>query len=177
MGPLGPAVLIPLHVVLEVMPDRLLPGVGLIPVLLFLAGSCVQLHGIEPPRLTGIEPGSSLSPELVATREAIADGYDTCAVTSVPAVDVEGAVLDHVQKLLAAPELVARTWATAKREGEDDITEREVTVLLADFATVWAELFPAEQARIAQLLVERVDVQETRWRCGSEPRDSASAPA
>ena len=66
------------------------------------------------------------------TREAIADGYDSCAVTSVPAADVEGAVLDHVQKLLAAPELVARTWAAAKRESEDEITEREVTVLLAD---------------------------------------------
>jgi site-specific DNA recombinase len=32
--------------------------------------------------------------------------------------------------------------------------------LLADFATVWSELFPAEQARIVQLLVERVDMQE-----------------
>ena len=94
------------------------------------------------------------------TREAIADGYDSCAVTSVPAADVEGAVLDHVQKLLATPELVARTWAAAKRGSRDEITEREVTVLLADFATVWAELFPAEQARIVQLLVERVDVQE-----------------
>jgi site-specific DNA recombinase len=31
---------------------------------------------------------------------------------------------------------------------------------LADLATVWNELFPAEQARIVQLLVERVDVQE-----------------
>jgi site-specific DNA recombinase len=93
------------------------------------------------------------------TREAIADGYDSCAVTSVPAADVEGAVLEHIQKLLAAPELVARTWAVAKREG-DEITEREVTVLMADFATVWDELFPAEQARIVQLLVERVDVQE-----------------
>jgi hypothetical protein len=66
----------------------------------------------------------------------------------------------HVQKLLAAPELVARTWATAKRHGEEEITEREVTVLLADFATVWNELFPTEQARIIQLLAERVDVQE-----------------
>jgi hypothetical protein len=94
------------------------------------------------------------------TREAIAEGYDTCAVTSVPAADVEGAVLDHVRKLLAAPELIARTWAAAKREGNDDIIEREVTILLADIATVWNELFPAEQARIAQLLVERVDVQE-----------------
>ena len=78
----------------------------------------------------------------------------------MPAADVEGAVLDHLQNLLAAPELVARTWATAKREGEDEITERDVTVLLAEFATVWKELFPAEQARIVQLLVERVDVQE-----------------
>jgi len=77
----------------------------------------------------------------------------------MPAADVEGAVLDHVQKLLAAPELVARTWAAAKRE-DDEITEREVTVMLADFAAVWNELFPAEQARIVQLLVERVDVHQ-----------------
>jgi site-specific DNA recombinase len=94
------------------------------------------------------------------TREAIQDGYDTCTVTSVPAADVEGAVLAHVQKLLAVPELVARIWTTAKRESQDHITEREVTVLLADFATVGSELFPAEQARVAHLLVERVDVLE-----------------
>jgi site-specific DNA recombinase len=74
-------------------------------------------------------------------------------VTSVLAADIKSAVLDHERKLLAAPELVAPTWVTAKRE-------REVTVLLADFATVWAELFPAEQSRLVQLLVERVDVQE-----------------
>jgi hypothetical protein len=47
------------------------------------------------------------------------------------------------------------------------LTEREVTVLLADFATVWKELFPAEQARIVELLVERVDVRRTRPRCVS----------
>ena len=49
---------------------------------------------------------------------------------------------------------------TANREGEDEITEREVTCLLTDFGRVWNELFPAEQARIVQLLVARVDVQE-----------------
>jgi site-specific DNA recombinase len=49
---------------------------------------------------------------------------------------------------------------TAKREGEDEIIEREVTSLLAGFATVWTELFRAEQARIVQLLVKGVDVQE-----------------
>jgi site-specific DNA recombinase len=94
------------------------------------------------------------------SREAIADGYDSCPITSVPAADVEGAVLDHVQTLLAAPELVARTWAVAKQDGENNVTEREVTVLLTDFAAVWNELFPTEQARIVQLLVERLDVRE-----------------
>ena len=53
-----------------------------------------------------------------------------------------------------------KSSAAAKREGEDEIVEREITILLADFATVWNELFPAEQARIVQLLVERVDVRE-----------------
>jgi hypothetical protein len=69
------------------------------------------------------------------TREAIEEGYDGCPITSVPAGDVEGAVIDHVGKLFAAPELVARTWATAKRADDDDVAEREVTTLLADFAS------------------------------------------
>jgi site-specific DNA recombinase len=85
--------------------------------------------------------------------------HNGCALTSVPAAEIESAVLDHVQKLLAAPELVARMWAAAKRERQDEITEREVTVLLAGFVMVWTELFPAEQARVVQLLVERVDVR------------------
>jgi hypothetical protein len=50
--------------------------------------------------------------------------------------------------------------ARASRPWRLRLTEREVAVLLADFATVWNELFPAKQARIVQLLVERVDVQE-----------------
>jgi hypothetical protein len=54
------------------------------------------------------------------TREAIADGYDTCAVTSVPAADVEGAVLDHVQNLLATPELAARDLGSGEARGRRD---------------------------------------------------------
>jgi site-specific DNA recombinase len=43
---------------------------------------------------------------------------------------------------------------------EDEMSEREVTVLLADFATLSTRLFPAEQPRIVQLLVDQVYVQE-----------------
>jgi hypothetical protein len=37
---------------------------------------------------------------------------------------------------------------SGERESHDEITEREVPILAAEFATVWNELFPAEQARI-----------------------------
>ena len=89
------------------------------------------------------------------TREAIAEGYDSCPVKSVPAADVEAAVLAQVQRLLTTPEMIARTWSATKGE----LDEREVLGRLADFGSLWAELFPAEQARIMRLLVERVDVQ------------------
>jgi site-specific DNA recombinase len=39
-----------------------------------------------------------------------------------------------------------------------DISEAEVREALNRFDPLWDELFPAEQARIVQLLVERVDV-------------------
>jgi site-specific DNA recombinase len=39
-----------------------------------------------------------------------------------------------------------------------DIKEAEVREALERFDPIWDELFPAEQARIVQLLVERVDV-------------------
>jgi hypothetical protein len=54
----------------------------------------------------------------------------------------------------------ATSGALKKKLGITVEATREVSVLLAEFATVWDELFPAEQARIVQLLVERVDVQE-----------------
>ena len=46
------------------------------------------------------------------------------------------------------------------RGENDQITEGRVRYLLADFAAIWDELFPAEQARIVQLLIERVDVSD-----------------
>ena len=72
----------------------------------------------------------------------------------------------QVQRLLTTPEMIARTWTATKGE----LDEREVLGLLTDFGSLWTELFPAEQARIVRLLVERVDVQVEVWRCGCGPR-------
>ena len=43
--------------------------------------------------------------------------------------------------------------------GAGRITEDEVREALTELDPLWDELFPAEQARIVQLLVERVDVR------------------
>ena len=89
----------------------------------------------------------------VAT-DAIRQGYAECPVRGVPAAEVEDAVVAQVRHLLQTPEVIARTWAETKSE----TPEREVIQVVTDFAPLCDELFPAEQARIVRLLVERVDL-------------------
>jgi hypothetical protein len=91
----------------------------------------------------------------VAT-DAIRQGYAECAVRSVPAAEIEEAVVAQVRHLLRTPEIIARTWGAANTELH--VPEREVVQTVTDFAPLWDELFPAEQARIVRLLVERVDL-------------------
>ncbi len=86
---------------------------------------------------------------------------DSCPIRRVPAGEIETAVIDQLRGLLRAPEIVARTWKAARQLGED-ISEGEVREALERLDPLWNELFPAEQARIVQLLVERVDVQLDR---------------
>jgi hypothetical protein len=44
------------------------------------------------------------------------------------------------------------------RQSIDNLSEDDVRAALERLDPLWDELFPAEQARIVQLLVERVDV-------------------
>jgi site-specific DNA recombinase len=84
-------------------------------------------------------------------------GRDACPVGRVPAGEVEAAVIGQVRRLLVTPEVIVRTWRAAC-EQDGTIGEGEVRSALSDLDPVWEELFPAEQARIVQILVERVDV-------------------
>jgi DNA invertase Pin-like site-specific DNA recombinase len=85
-------------------------------------------------------------------------GAEPGPASRVAAGDVERSVIDQLRAILRAPELVIRTWRAARRNG-DGISESEVRVALEQLDPIWDELFPTEQARIVQLLVERVDVQ------------------
>jgi DNA invertase Pin-like site-specific DNA recombinase len=81
----------------------------------------------------------------------------SCTVRRIPAAEIESAVIDQLRGLLRAPEIIVGTWRAA-RQSAGDISEADVRETLERLDPLWDELFPAEQARIVQLLVERVDV-------------------
>jgi DNA invertase Pin-like site-specific DNA recombinase len=84
-------------------------------------------------------------------------GAGSCPVARVPAAEIEAAVIGQIRGMLRAPEVVVSTWRAAQPECEG-LAEDEVREALAALDPLWAELFPAEQARIVQLLIERVDI-------------------
>lgn len=77
------------------------------------------------------------------------------APVRLPAGMVEDAIVTEVRRILQTPEVVTQVLAALKR---DRVSEAEAIAALHDFNTLWAQLFPLEQARIIQLLVRRVTV-------------------
>jgi hypothetical protein len=84
--------------------------------------------------------------------------HDDCPIRAVPAGEVEAAVVNQIRILLRAPEIVVRVWRAAQLDGET-IDEREVVDALQRLDPLWDQLFPAEQARVIQLLVARVVIR------------------
>jgi hypothetical protein len=95
-----------------------------------------------------------------ADMSLIKTGSSNNQVRRIPAAQIEAAVLEHIRAILQSPEIIVATWRKGRQEIKG-LTEREVADQLSQFEQLWAELFPAEQARIVQLLVERVDITAT----------------
>jgi DNA invertase Pin-like site-specific DNA recombinase len=95
------------------------------------------------------------------SQTVLKQGSDDCPVARVPAAEIEKIVIDQVRILLLSPEIIVQTWRSA-RKSIKGLTESEVRNALQAFDPLWNELFPAEQSRIVQLLVERVDVRTDR---------------
>jgi hypothetical protein len=74
----------------------------------------------------------------------------------VPAGEIECAVIDQLRAVLRQPEIVAGTWRAALAHA--NITETDAREALQQLDPLWDDLFPAEQARIVALLVERVEI-------------------
>ncbi len=89
--------------------------------------------------------------------DVLKNGANDCPVRRIPAGEIEDAVLNQIRAMLQSPEIIVATWRAA-RQAIPDISERQVRDALQRFDELWAELFPAEQARIIQLLVQKVDI-------------------
>ena len=75
----------------------------------------------------------------------------------LPAGMVEDAVVTEVRRILQTPEVVTQVLAALKRDS-GGASEADAIAALHEFNALWSQLFPAEQARIIQLLVRCVTV-------------------
>ena len=91
------------------------------------------------------------------SQSVIKRGAEGCPVSRVPAGEIENAVVNQLRGMLRAPEVIIATWLSARPE-IGDLSEDGVREVLAGLDPLWDELFPAEQTRVIQLLVERIDV-------------------
>jgi site-specific DNA recombinase len=79
-------------------------------------------------------------------------------IRRVSAAAIEAAVIDQLRALLRSPEVVMATWRAAGPQIEA-LSEAAVREALERLDPLWEELFPAEQTRIIQLLVKRIDLK------------------
>jgi site-specific DNA recombinase len=92
--------------------------------------------------------------------QAALKGLDNPAVAGrVSAAEIEGAVVNQLRVMLRTPEVIVGTWRAARADIAQ-LPESDVRDALQRLDPLWDELFPAEQARIVRLLVERVDLSE-----------------
>ena len=92
------------------------------------------------------------------SQDVLQHGRDACPIGRVPAAEIEAVVIDQLRGVFRQPEIIVGTWRAAREEATD-VTEAEVREALLQLDPLWDELFPAEQARIVQLLVDRVEVR------------------
>ena len=82
-------------------------------------------------------------------------------VRRVAAAEIEAAVIDQLRGLLRAPEVIVAGWVKL-RDRDDGLGESDMREALQSLDPLWDQLFPAEQARVLQLLIERVVVHPDR---------------
>jgi len=90
---------------------------------------------------------------------ALKKGYANCPMKTVPAGDIEGMVLGHLREVFRSPDIIAQAYREAQclhGEAARPFTEQDVLGAVEQIDTLWDDLFPAEQERIAKMLVGKV---------------------
>ena len=77
----------------------------------------------------------------------------------MPATPIEDLVTQQIVAALSAPHIVQAVWDRMQHI-RPDLTEPQVVLPMRNLAGLWRELFPAEQCRLAKLLIERVVIAD-----------------
>ncbi len=78
----------------------------------------------------------------------------------LPAAEIEAAVVAQIRTVLTSPESVAAVVRQIQRSGSP-IDEATTVLAMGRLNDVWDQLFPAEKHRIANLMIERIDLIHT----------------
>ena len=77
----------------------------------------------------------------------------------LPAAPIEELVIQQILAALSAPHSVQSVWDRLQSM-RPDISEPEVVLPMRRLATMWLQLLPVEQCRLAQLLIDQVIVAD-----------------
>lgn len=89
-------------------------------------------------------------------QKAIKDGWSSVEMPSVPADQIESEVFSELRSLFRCPALANKIHQRLK--GHSDLLKADVRYSLTHIDELWDELFVAEQLRIIDLMVDRVDL-------------------
>ena len=78
----------------------------------------------------------------------------------LPAPEIEAAVIAQIRTVLTSPESIASVVRFIHRNGTQ-IDEATTVMAMGRLNDVWEQLFPAERHRIANLMIERIDLVHT----------------
>jgi hypothetical protein len=85
----------------------------------------------------------------------------------IPAEEVEAAAVAQIKTILSSPEAIVAVGQAIKKNGAD-VDEAAMVLAMTGLGDVWAQLFPVEQHRIVNLMIERVDLVtgglKIKWR-------------
>ncbi|WP_408951594.1 recombinase family protein [Lysobacter sp. Hz 25] len=104
---------------------------------------------------------------------ALHEGAGAVKLPRVSAGELEAAVIEQLRHVLRAPEMIAAVIPQAL-ELDGTLDEAQVTVAMLRLDEIWQYLLADEQARMLQLLIERVVVHDRRAELRLRPLGLAS---
>jgi hypothetical protein len=75
----------------------------------------------------------------------------------LPAPEIEAAVVAQIRTVLTSPESIASVVRQIQRNG-GQVDEATTVMAMGRLNDVWDQLFPVERHRIANLMIERIDL-------------------